>query len=90
MNSTTSSVIGHVGDEFLQRQHGELAARRRSHGEQTDRLAAAIDELAEAGAAPDLADDEGFAEADSIHVERDRVQSLQAVECASGSVLRRR
>jgi DnaK suppressor protein len=75
MNSTTASVIG---DDFLHRQRGELTARRRSYGEQADRLAAAIDELAEAGATPDLGDDEGFAEADSIHVERDRVLTLQA------------
>ncbi|HWI03091.1 MAG TPA: TraR/DksA C4-type zinc finger protein, partial [Acidimicrobiales bacterium] len=54
-------------------------ARCLSYREQVDRLAAAADELAEAGQAPDLGDDEGFAEADPMSVERDRLLSLQAL-----------
>lgn len=78
MSPTTASVIARAGDEFILCQRNELNARRRSYREQADRLAAAIDELAEAGGPPDLGDDEGFAEAGSIHVERDHVLSLQA------------
>jgi len=79
MSSTTASVSTYVDDDFLLRQRGELNARRRSYREQVDRLAAAADELAEAGETPDLGDDEGFAEADSTSVERDRLLSLQAL-----------
>lgn len=78
MSSITASVIVHTGEDFLVRQRGELNARRRSYREQVGRLSSAIAELARAGAAPDLGDDEEFAEADSIHVERDRVLALRA------------
>jgi DnaK suppressor protein len=78
MSPTTASVIVHTGDDFLVRQRGELNARRTSYRVQVDRLSSAIDELAEAGATPDLGDDEEFAEADSVHVERDRVLALRA------------
>ena len=72
------SVITSVDDDFVLRQRGELSARRISAREQIDRLGAAIEEFADAGESPDLGDDEGFAEAGSIHVERDRVLSLRA------------
>ncbi len=79
MSSTTASVIVQVEDGFLLRQRRELNARRQSYREQVERFAAAADELADAGDAPDLGDEQGFAEADSIGVERDRLQSLQAL-----------
>ena len=79
MSSTTASVISYVNDDFLLRQRGELNARRRSYREQVERFAAATVELADAGETPDLGDEQGFAEADSIGVERDRLQSLQAL-----------
>jgi DnaK suppressor protein len=79
MTSTTTSVTAHVVDNFLLRQRGELNARRLSYREQVERLSAAADELADAGEAPDLGDEQGFAEADSISVERDRLLSLHAV-----------
>jgi DnaK suppressor protein len=79
MTSTTSSVTAYVDDGFLLRQRGELNARRRSYREQVERLAAAADELADAGESPDLGDEQGFAEADSLSVERDRLLSLQAL-----------
>lgn len=79
MSSTTASVIAYVEDDFLLRQRGELNALRLSYREQVARLSAAADELAESGEAPDLGDDEGFAEADSMSVERDRLLSLQAL-----------
>lgn len=79
MSSTTASVIAYADDDFLLRQRRELNARRRSYREQVERFAAAADELAEAGQSPDLGDEEGFGEADSISVERDRVLSLQAM-----------
>ena len=79
MSSTTASVIAYVDDDFLLRQRGELNARRWSYREQVERLAAAAEELAEAGGAPDLGDEEGFGEADPISVERDRLLSLQAL-----------
>lgn len=76
---TTASVIASVDDDFLLRQREELNARRLSYREQGDRLAAAADELTEAGGSPDLGDDEGFAEGGSMHVEWDRLLSLQAL-----------
>jgi RNA polymerase-binding transcription factor DksA len=79
MTSTTSSLTAYVDDDFLLRQRGELSARRRSYREQVERLAAAADELADAGESPDLADEQGFAEAGSLGVERDRLLSLQAL-----------
>ena len=79
MSSTTASVIAFAADDFLLRQRGELNARRLSYREQCDRLSAAADELAGAGEAPDLGDEQGFAEADSSSVERDRLLSLQAI-----------
>lgn len=79
MSATTASVIAYVDDDFLLRQRGELNARRLSYREQVDRLSAAADELAEAGESPDLGDEQGFAEADSMNVERDRLLSLQAL-----------
>lgn len=79
MSSTTASVIAYADDDFLLRQRRELNARRQSYREQVQRFAAAADELAEAGQTPDLGDEEGFGEADSISVERDRVLSLQAM-----------
>jgi RNA polymerase-binding transcription factor DksA len=77
--STTASVIAYVDDGFLLRQRSELNARRLAYREQVDRLAAAAEELADAGATPDLADEEGFDEADGMGVERDRLLSLQAL-----------
>ncbi len=65
MTSTTSSATAYVDDDFLLRQRIELSARRLSYREQVERLAAAADELADAGEAPDLGDEQGFAEADS-------------------------
>jgi RNA polymerase-binding transcription factor DksA len=79
MSPTSASVIAYADDDFLLRQRRELNARRRSYREQVQRFAAAADELAEAGQTPDLGDEEGFGEADSISVERDRVLSLQAM-----------
>jgi DnaK suppressor protein len=76
---TTSTVIAHIDDDFLSRQKAELSARRTSYREQVERLGAAADELAEAREAPDLGDEQGFAEADSISVERDRILSLEAI-----------
>jgi DnaK suppressor protein len=77
MTSSTASLSSYVRDDFLVRQRAELAARRAAYREQVERLAAAIEELAEAGT-PDMADDQGFAEADPVHVERDRVNVLTA------------
>jgi RNA polymerase-binding transcription factor DksA len=79
MSPTSASVIAYADDDFLLRQRRELNARRQSYREQVQRFAAAADELAEAGQTPDLGDEEGFGEADSISVERDRVLSLQAM-----------
>ena len=79
MTPTTSSVTVYVDDGFLLRQRGELNARRRSYRQQMERLAAAADELADAGESPDLGDEQGFGEADSLSVERDRLLSLQAL-----------
>ena len=79
MSSTTASVIAYADDDFLLRQRGELNARRLSYREQVDRLSAAADELADAGEQPDLGDEQGFAEADSLSVERDRLLSLKAL-----------
>ena len=80
MTATTASAIPHVDDDFLLRQRRELTGRRASYREQVERLSAAADELAQAqaGEAADLGDDDGFAEGDSLHVERDRVLSLSA------------
>ena len=79
MSSTTASVNAYVEDDFLLGQRRELSARRRSYREQVERLAATAEELADAGEAPDIGDEQGFGEADSISVERDRLQSLQAL-----------
>ena len=78
MTSTTASAVPFVDDDFLAHQRAELTARRGAYREQVERLSAAADELAQAGEAPDLGDEQGFAEADSLHVERDRVLSLAA------------
>lgn len=78
MTSTTASAVPFVEDEFLTRQRAELKARRASYREQVDRLSAAVDEFAEVGEAPDLGDEQGFGEADSLHVERDRIVSMVA------------
>ena len=75
----TATVIPNVQDHFLLGQRAELNRRRLSYSEQVQRLRAASEELAEADVAPDLGDDEGFAEADSLSVERDRVRSLEAI-----------
>ncbi len=79
MNSTTASAVQYVDDDFLLHQRRELSARRASYREQVERLSAAVDELAQASEAPDLGDEQGFAEADSLNVERDRVLSLTAL-----------
>ncbi len=79
MTSNTVSAVPHAKDDFLLRQRRELAARRASCREQVDRLTAAAEELARAGESPDLADDDGFGEGDTLHVERDRVLSLTSV-----------
>jgi RNA polymerase-binding transcription factor DksA len=79
MVPSTACATPFVEDEFLRRQRAELCARRASSREQIDRLTAAAEELASAGGAPDLTDDQGFAEADSLSVERDRVVSLTAL-----------
>ncbi len=76
MTSTTASAVQYVDDDFLLRQRRELSARRASYREQVERLSAAVEELAQASEAPDLGDEQGFAEADSLNVERDRVLSL--------------
>lgn len=75
MTSHAASTVAFADDEFLLRQRAELGARRAGYLEQVDRLSAAAQELAEAGTA-DLGDDQGFAEADPLTVERDQVQSL--------------
>ena len=79
MSSGTASVFAYVDDDFLLRQRGELNARRIAYREQVERLAAAADELAESEVSPDLGDEQGFGEADSVSVERDRLLSLQAL-----------
>lgn len=78
MTSTTASAVPFIEDDFLARQRAHLKSRRASYREQGARLSAAIEELADMGEAPDLGDEQGFAEADSLHVERDRVLSLVA------------
>lgn len=75
----TATVIPHVDDHFILSQRAELSGRRLSYREQVQRLRAAAEELADAGLEPDLGDDEGFAEADSLSVERDRILSLEAI-----------
>jgi len=74
--TSSASAIEYVDDDFLLHQRTELGARRVSYREQVERFSAAADELAQAGEAPDLGDEQGFAEADSLSVERDRVLSL--------------
>ena len=69
----------YVDEDFLLHQRRELSARRASYREQVERLSAAVEELAQASEAPDLGDEQGFAEADSLNVERDRVLSLTAL-----------
>lgn len=78
MTSTTASAVPLVEDEFLACQRAELKARRAHYREQVDRLLAAGDEIAEVGEAPDLGDEQGFGEAGSLHVERDRILSMVA------------
>jgi DnaK suppressor protein len=78
MSSSTASVTPYV-DDFLLHQRRELTDRRASYREQVDRFSAAVDELAQAGESPDLGDEQGFAEADSLSVERERVLSLTAL-----------
>src|SRR4051812_13495070 len=78
MTSRTASSSSYVKDDFLLHQRAELATRRASYREQVERLAAAADELAQVDGTPDLGDEQGFAEADSLNVERDRVLSLTA------------
>lgn len=78
MTSPTAAAVPYANDEFLAGQRSELTARRASYSDQATRLAAAVEELADTGHSPDLADDEGFAEADPVHVERDRALSLAA------------
>jgi DnaK suppressor protein len=79
MTSHTASAVPFVDDDFLVHQRAELSARRTAYVEQVARLAAAVDELATASESPDLGDDQGFAEADPINVERDHVLSLGAL-----------
>ena len=78
MTSSTASAVPFVDDDFLVHQRAELTARRAAYREQVERLTVAADELAQAGETPDLGDEQGFAEADSLQVERDRVLSLTA------------
>lgn len=78
MTRSTATAVPFSDDEFLVLQRAELNARRTAYREQVDRLSAAAEELALAHEPPDLADEEGFAEAGSLHVERDRVLSLAA------------
>lgn len=80
MTSSTASATPFVDDDFLLHQRRELTLIRSSYRDEAARLLAAADELAQAqaGEAPDLGDDEGFAEGDSLHVERDRILSLSA------------
>lgn len=75
MTSHGATTVAFADDEFLLRQRTELSARRAGYLEQVQRLSVAADELADAGT-PDLGDDQGFAEADPLTVERDQVQSL--------------
>lgn len=79
MTSHTASAVPFVNDDYLPRQRAELTARRTAYREQVDRLSAAAAELAEEPGSPDLGDDQGFAEADSVSVERDRLSSLEAM-----------
>ncbi len=78
MTSSTASPFSFVEDDFLLHQRAELAARRMSYREQVERLASAGEELAQASATPDLGDEQGFGEADTLSVERDRVLALTA------------
>ncbi len=78
MHSNTASAVPFVEDDFRLGQRAELCARRASCLEQVERLTAAAEELSHAGEAPDLGDEQGFAEADSLSVERDRILSLTA------------
>ena len=76
MSPTSASAVQYIDDDFLLHQRRELGARRASHRDQVERLSDAVEELAHAGEAPDLGDEQGFAEADSLSVERDRVLCL--------------
>lgn len=78
MTSTTAAPVFYARDDFLVQQRAELTARRAAYREQVERLAAATDELAQVSSGPDLADEQGFAEADSLNVERERVILLKA------------
>jgi len=79
MTSPASAAIQYVDDDFLLQQRRVLSSRRASYREQVDRFSVAEDELAQAGEAPDIGDEQGFSEADSLNVERDRVRSLTAL-----------
>jgi DnaK suppressor protein len=79
MTSHTASAVPFVDDDFRIQQRAELAARRTAYLEQVERLDSAVDELATTSGTPDLGDDQGFAEADPINVERDHVLSLAAM-----------
>ncbi len=79
MTTSTASAIPFVEDDFLVHQRRQLTAARSLYREQVERWSAAVDELADASDAPDLGDDEGFDEGDTLHVERDRILSLTAL-----------
>ncbi len=81
ISASTAAHIKFGEDDFLAGQRAELHARRAAYREQAERLAAAVEELtqAQAGEAPDLGDDDGFAEGDPLSVEMDRILTLAAV-----------
>ena len=79
MTASAASETYTAEDGFVVGQRAELHTRRTAYREQAERLTAAVEELAQAGEAPDLGDDDGFAEADPLSVERDRVLTLATV-----------
>jgi RNA polymerase-binding transcription factor DksA len=78
MTATAASALPFIEQHFLVRQRHELTVRRSAYREQVERLSAAADELTTSADPPDLGDDDGFGEGDSINMERDRLQSLTA------------
>ncbi len=66
-------------EAFLSAQRNQLSSLRASYRRQAEELSVTAVELVDDGGPIDMVDDEGFGEARTVHIERERVLALASI-----------
>ncbi len=77
--AATTQSVATIDEGFLSTQRSELLSLRESYRQQAEELSVTAVEVVDDGSPIDMVDDEGFGEARTVDVERERVLALASI-----------